>query len=149
MTPLTFWYAHDQGSGLLATTPAEIDAALDHIAALTDDIGIVATIALADTEDQVLYAGFKGDVGTLYYATVGEGHFSHNQTSDGDTVLSYALQQNEMEFPPDAELPITDIRAAVHDYAHTGTRPTTVHWQQWTPPHTPNDDITDDDPTWG
>ena len=152
MTPLVFWYAHDQGGDHIASTPEEIDAALDLVANLADDgEGVAATIVRDCDEKGILYAGFNGDVGALYYAGVGEGFYSQGDVTQDVESLSYALQQNELEFPPNGEVPIAVVRAAVHEFARTGARPTEVRWQEWQPPYTPGSSAPDpfDSSVWG
>ncbi|MGW5054772.1 Imm1 family immunity protein [Actinokineospora sp. NPDC004072] len=154
MTLLIFWYAPDQEDDHIAATPAEIDAALDHIATLAGNVGVVAEITREDDDTDGLYAGLNGHVGTLHYVGPGAGLYSRspNPATDSDgTALTYDHQWNVMEFPPDSELPIADIRAAVHEYAHTGTRPTCVEWQEWSPPRGPDTTpaLAPDDPAWG
>ncbi len=48
-----------------------------------------------------------------------------------------------MELPPDAEIPIAEVRAAVREYARTGALPGNVRWQRWEPPFTPGSAMPD------
>ncbi|MGX7825528.1 Imm1 family immunity protein [Actinokineospora sp. 24-640] len=134
MTPLIFWYSPDQEDDHVATTSDEIDAALDHVANLAPNVSTVAEITRQDVETDGLYAGFNGNVGTLHYVGNGTGTYSQGTTIADADALSYDHQWNVMQFSPDAEIPIADVRAAVHEYFRTGTRPTGVQWQDWTPP---------------
>nr|MDQ3577789.1 Imm1 family immunity protein [Actinomycetota bacterium] len=69
---------------------------------------------------------------------------------DAGAQLIYDWQQNEFSFPPDAEVPVTDVRAAVHEFARSGTRPAGIQWQEWEPPIEPGGTfLADDDPAWG
>jgi hypothetical protein len=45
-------------------------------------------------------------------------------------------QQDATDFPPNAEIAAADVRAAVHEFAETGARPTRVRRQQWQAPTT-------------
>ncbi|MGW5054933.1 Imm1 family immunity protein, partial [Actinokineospora sp. NPDC004072] len=161
--PLVIWFAPNQGGDHVATTPDELDALLNRIASHLYKTGIVAEITREGDDDTTLYAGFRGEVGALRYNDDKALHYSSNEGNavvtgprgQGEahtmTVLRYRYQDNEMELPPDAEIPVADVRAAVHQYARTGTRPTTCRWQQWKAPRTPGSDMPDplDADVWG
>ncbi|MGW5051403.1 Imm1 family immunity protein [Actinokineospora sp. NPDC004072] len=168
MTPLRFWYRIGQGVDRVATTAGEIDAALDEINGLDADYGNVATVTRGGDESPVLYVGLNGDVGALYYTHADGGYYSRNTASGHaakDTVtpqpvdravtssLIYDWQQHVFEFPPDAELPLPEVRAAVHEFAQLGSRPTGVQWQEWIPPRNPEGESDMPDPfdpdVWG
>lgn len=163
LRPLAFWYAHDQGGEHLATTPEEIDAALDRVDNLAQDYGTVATVVRRGDEGPVLYVGLHGEVGALYYTHTNQGDHSRGNTVDTSTPtessvshrdagaqLIYDWQQNEFLFPPNAEVPVADVRAAVHEFARSGTRPAGIQWQEWEPPIGPGGTfLADDDPAWG
>lgn len=146
MTRVFLSYSRGQGD---ADTPDEIDAFLDDIAAHARDFGILVTVTRWETPG-TLYVGMNREVGVLYY-TLGEaGHYSQGDTTSDVESLTYDMQQTATDFPPDAEVPVSDVRAAVHEYARTGTRPTGVRWQDWSPPRNPGVTIpADDDPAWG
>lgn len=38
---------------------------------------------------------------------------------------------SDMELPSDAEVDAERVRCAVHEFADTGARPTSVDWQPW------------------
>lgn len=151
MTSLILWYAHDQGGGHLAATPEEVDAALDHVASLSDNHGVVVTITREGDDVTTLYAGINGDAGTLHHTDAEAAHYSRGEAPSDGGVLSHANQQDELELPPNAEIPVADVRAAVHEYARTGSRPTGIRWQQWKAPHTPGTTMPDplDSTIWG
>ncbi|MGX7827222.1 Imm1 family immunity protein [Actinokineospora sp. 24-640] len=151
MTALILWYAHDQDGGHLAATAEEIDAALDHVAGLADNHGVVATITRSGDDVTTLHAGINGDAGALHYTDAEAAHYSRGDASGDGEVLSYAVQQDELELPPDAEIPVADVRAAVHEYARTGSRPTGIRWQRWKAPRTPGPTMPDplDPAIWG
>lgn len=138
MTPLIFWYSPDQEDDHVASTSDEIDAALDHVANLAPNVPVVAEITRQGDETNGLYAGFNGNVGTLHHIGDGTGAYSQGTKTAGTNALSYDHQWNVMQFPPDAEIPIADVRAAVHEYFRAGTRPTGVQWREWTPPRDPD-----------
>lgn len=139
MITQALWYSHEQPGDDVAGTPDELDAALDRAAALSRDDGWWATalIVPAETHSPVLYAGFARGVGVLRYIDGAEESFSQGIGSPDGEPLLYMYQQNDMEFPPNAEVPIAAVRAAVHEFAATGARPTGVQWQHWEPPETP------------
>ncbi|MGX7828981.1 Imm1 family immunity protein [Actinokineospora sp. 24-640] len=150
MTTLAFWHSPDQHNELLATTPAEIDAALALVNRLSTDYGNVTTITRHGDVGPALYVGLNGDVGALQYTHANEAFFSQGNTRHGGTCLEYDWQWNIFHYPPDAEIPLTDIRTAVHQFAETGTKPTSVRWQEWEPPIEPGGTpLAYDDPAWG
>lgn len=134
MSTLSFWYAHDQGGDHLATTPDEIDAALDRVDGLSDDYGDVATVVRAGDEGPALFMGLKGHVGALQYIEPGAGYFSKGDGSSDGEPLKYDWQSNIFGYPPNAKVPVAVVRAAVHEFARTGARPTGIEWQAWEPP---------------
>ncbi|UVS80942.1 Imm1 family immunity protein [Actinokineospora sp. UTMC 2448] len=141
----------DQEGDHIAATPDAVDEALDHLASLVHDGGLVAEVTRQGDDVTTLYVGINGEVGALCFTDTDAAHYSQGTPSASGEVLSYAMQQNEMELPPDAELPISDVRAAVHEYANTGTRPVGIRWQRWRAPETPGSAVADpsDASIWG
>lgn len=151
MTTLIFWYSQDQGCDHEAATPEEIDAALDTVNNLADAYGTVATVVRGNLDNPALYVGMNGGVGALYYTNASEAYWSKGDGPvDGEPLL-YDWQHHEFPMPPNAEIPAADVRAAVKQFAHSGTRPTGVEWQEWSPPRNPDSGATlaHDDPAWG
>jgi hypothetical protein len=135
---LTVWYSHDQtGDGDLVHHGAELDAALDRVAALSDtEWPALATISRPnDQASPALYVGFHGDQGALLFVSVEGGReFSRGPgDADGEPLL-YMYMTSPDDFPPNAEVPVALIRQAAHEFANTGQRPTCVQWQTWERP---------------
>ncbi|MGX7829823.1 Imm1 family immunity protein [Actinokineospora sp. 24-640] len=88
--------------------------------------------------------------GTADVMTTNETFFSQGDTRHGDVYLEYDWQWNIFQYPPDAEVPLTDIRTAVHQFAQACTRPTAIRWQEWEPPiERGTTSLAHDDPAWG
>jgi len=137
MNPMTLWYSHDQTDGDLATTPKELDASLDRIAALSGpDWPALATVTQVGTRfGPVLYVGFHLDRGALLYAGEDAPDSSYTQgegSPEGEPLL-YMYMTSDNEFPPNSEVAAGLIRQAAHEFADTGRRPTCVEWQTWEP----------------
>ncbi|WP_424183570.1 Imm1 family immunity protein [Actinokineospora sp. G85] len=138
MKSLTFWYEVGQADGLVAATPAELDAALTTIANHRGpEWAAVAEITF--TEDwetgPLLYAGFYQVAGIIWYSGHGEGKafVSRDPTTANTDPMYYMYCENEFEVPKNAHLPGPLIREAVHEFAQTGERPTCLLWQEWQP----------------
>jgi immunity protein Imm1 of predicted polymorphic toxin system len=137
VNPLTVWYSHDQEDGDLATTPEQLDASLDRIAALSGpDWPALATVTQVGTRfGPVLYVGFHLDRGALLYAGLDAPDSSYTKgegSAEGEPLL-YMYMTSDNEFPPNSEVSAALVRQAAHEFADTGERPTCVEWQTWEP----------------
>ncbi|XVS62334.1 Imm1 family immunity protein [Actinosynnema sp. CA-299493] len=92
---------------------------------------LLTVVPAADPWVSELNAGIDGDVGVLHYSgeDCPEGVHSHSSTPSNTDPVIYYYVTADTEFPPDAEVPATDVEAAVIDYLTTGQRPTVVDWQ--------------------
>ncbi len=138
MISLSLWYEVRQADGLVAATPAELDAALTTIANHRGpEWAAVAEITF--TEDwetgPLLYAGFYKVAGILWFSGPGERNawVSRDPTRSDSSIVQFMYCENEFEVPSDAILPAPLIRWAVHEFAETGERPTCLLWQEWQP----------------
>jgi hypothetical protein len=149
MIPLTLWYAREQEAGDRAETPAELDSALDRIAALSGPgWPALATVTPAGARfGPVLYVGFHEQNGALLYSGEddADGSFTRGAGSITGEPLLYMNMESDNEFPPNSELPADRIRQAVHEFANTGRRPTCVDWQTWGRPDATTDSEWPDD----
>ncbi|WP_158843712.1 Imm1 family immunity protein [Saccharothrix deserti] len=92
---------------------------------------LLTIVPAADPWASELNAGIDGDVGVLRYS--GEDHpkgvYSKNPTPSNAEPVIYYYVTADTEFPPNAEVPMADVEAAVIDYLTTGQRPEVVEWQ--------------------
>ncbi|HEX4702802.1 MAG TPA: Imm1 family immunity protein [Pseudonocardiaceae bacterium] len=146
MITWTVWYSHDQtAEGEIVHNGAELDAALDHVMAISDtEWPALATISRPnDHSNPALYVGFHSDRGVLLFVSVEGGReFSRGSEDSDGAALLYMYMTSAEEFPSNAEVPTALVRKAAHEFADTGGRPTCVEWQLWEQP------ITDTESEW-
>jgi hypothetical protein len=134
MIPLVLWYSHEQAEGEVVRTHDELDAALDRAVALSSpEWPVLAEVTqLDDKFGTMLYLGLHVDHGAIMYPGDTHRFYTCSEgTPNGDPLL-YMQGTSDNEFPPNAELPVTVIRQAAHEFADTGVRPACVEWQVWT-----------------
>jgi hypothetical protein len=133
MIPLTLWYSHDQATGDIARTHAELDAALDRLAALSGPAWpALAEVTQTDNKrGPLLYVGVHVDLGALLYSGDDDevGSFTKGQGQPVGEPILYMYMTSASEAPPNAEVPAALVRQAAHEFADTGLRPTCVDWQ--------------------
>jgi hypothetical protein len=113
----------------------------DDVAALLDAVGekypegaaVLITVLVADDPwGQELSVGVDGGKGVLRYSGHGDfrGAYSKSaEPSNAEPVIYYYVTA-DTEFPPNSEVPISVVQAAVAEYLATGgQRPTAVEWQ--------------------
>ncbi|MFC6091641.1 Imm1 family immunity protein [Saccharothrix lopnurensis] len=79
-----------------------------------------------------LTVGIDGDKGVLRYAgqdSPPTGCFSKSAEPSNTEPVIYYFVTADNEFPPCAEIPVTDLETALIDYMTTGQRPETIEWQ--------------------
>ena len=146
MTPLALWYDVDQAEPLIAATPAELDTAMDTVAALARP-GWAPVVEITPAHDwanaPLLHAGFTDHLGVLRYAPADgtDEVYTYDPANLDSSPVVFMYADNDMEVPINAQLPAAVIRGAVHEFSRTGQRPTGVRWQHWRAPDTPG-------PTW-
>jgi hypothetical protein len=64
--------------------------------------------------------------GAIYYTDKDGAWFSYNTSADDDVPEVY---YSDLGFPPDSEIPLSDLRAALLEYCQTGERPTCIDWK--------------------
>jgi Immunity protein Imm1 len=76
------------------------------------------------------------DVGSLRLTTYDAVWYAQGKPPDDDQPVCYQLLYDRQEFPPDALLPLDDIRAAVKDFlVNSGRRrPINLSWIEWPRP---------------
>jgi hypothetical protein len=132
---LEWWYLADQQEGRVTRTPGEVDDMLDVLAELSRaEWAALAEVTQAGVDDlraPVLYVGLHVDRGALMYSGPDDraGSYSRgDHPPDGEPIL-YMQGASDAEFPADCEISAASVRAAVHEFADTFSRPSGVRWQ--------------------
>jgi hypothetical protein len=137
---LTWWHSHGQREGDVTTTPAELDAMLDKLAAMslehwpvladvfyTEDIG-------RDPRSMVgplFTVGMHLDKGVIRYSdSPRTAYYTKGDGPADDEPILYMYMTSDNEYPSNSEIPADLVRKAAHEYAETGRRPTCVDWQE-------------------
>jgi hypothetical protein len=130
---LQWWYSDVEGH--VTRTPTDIDAVLDILVTMSrDNWPAMAEVTRADSEDlraPILSVGFHDNRGVLMYSGPDDRTGSHSfngSPAEGEPIL-YMQGTSDKPFPPNSELPADTVRRAVHEFAETYQRPTTVPWQ--------------------
>jgi hypothetical protein len=117
------------------TTPDEVCALLGTIrdAYPTGSAVLLTVVVTEDPWKSELSVGIDGGKGVLHYAgedTPPNGMYSKSPTpTNADPVIYYYVAA-DTEFPPNAEVPLPTVAAAMIEYLTTaGERPTAVDWQ--------------------
>ncbi len=77
----------------------------------------------------VVQVGVNGDRGLITHTDPGGAFITTNgDPGDGDPLI-YDYMGNVREFPADAEVPLADLRKAVHEFVTTGVRSAAVNWR--------------------
>lgn len=136
---------YKQGHGaapLIVESADEVDVLVD---TLLDESQEYAVAAIYLRERPTIMGGYPDHdfrlgvdqdrkVGVLRFADMSDGGYDDayavGHAVSGDVVV-YEQMGNPMEFPPDTELPLDAIRAAVNEFLQTGTRPSSVTWKSW------------------
>lgn len=134
MTTVEAWYSAEQREAVVLADEAAVDALLQQLAA--DSAARLVSLVVGDGVDSIptveFLVGIGGDVplGVLRVADADGLWISKNPNGalDGEPVGYHYMGVGE-PFPPDAELPLDEVRAAVLEYVRTGKRPMSVQWQ--------------------
>jgi len=116
-------------------------ASADDVAGLLDAVrekypdgaAVLITVLVADDPwGQELSVGVDGDKGVLRYSGHGDFRGSYSKSvepSNAEPVIYYYVTADS-EFPPNSEVPISTVQAAVVEYLATGgQRPSAAEWQ--------------------
>ncbi|WP_447002387.1 Imm1 family immunity protein [Saccharothrix isguenensis] len=93
---------------------------------------LVTVVPADDPWASELMVGINGDRGVLRYAgedSPARGCYSKSATPSNAEPVVYYFVTADSEFPPNAEIPVADVEAAMIDYLTTGQRPAAVQWQ--------------------
>jgi hypothetical protein len=115
------------------STVADVDALLDR---LTDDsaLGEVPPLMQLSRRDPdgwaVLHIGIHTDRGILTHTNAAGSFVTTDGTNRTNGTITYDYMGHLREAPANAEIPLTHLREAVHEFVLTnGHRPASVHWQ--------------------
>jgi hypothetical protein len=131
---LEAWYDPDDDDPITISSAADADALLDRMAA--DGAGFeVPPLAELSRHDEdgwaVAYVGVNITTGRgIMTHSDAAGSFVTTNGTTADQALTYDYMGHLRELSGDAEVPLTDVRRAVHEFVTTnGARPTSVEWQ--------------------
>jgi Immunity protein Imm1 len=138
MTALEVWY-RGQNEPVTATSPEDVDALIERVrTGLPTGRRIIMDVHLTgDPWSQGLDVGIRADpaghVGVLRYSgrEWSEGVYSTCGNGQSPAVGDEGkLWYDDSPFPPDAEIPLDEVREAVREFLATGgARPRCVTWQ--------------------
>ncbi|WET76854.1 Imm1 family immunity protein [Amycolatopsis sp. QT-25] len=128
------WFDREAPGPTQVETAADLDAVLDVLAATRRPNLVELTVA-GDPGRAVLNVGLDGarGRGVLYCSGATDpsvdAYYSRGAKSD-DAETIYYYMGSDTEFPEDAELPISEVRKAAHQFLSTGgERPDGIDWQ--------------------
>ena len=130
---LRAWYDPDNDDEPITVgTIGDADAFLDRLNADRAAMQVPPLMQLSrrDTEGwAVLHIGVNADRGVLTHTDAAGSFVTTNGTTAGQP-LTYDYMGHVREVPGNAEVPLADVRRAVHEFVSTnGARPTSVEWQ--------------------
>lgn len=131
---LEAWYDVDDDEPTMINLIADADALLDRMAAdaASFDVPPLAELSRQDAHGwAVAYFGVnaKTDQGIVTHSDPSGSVISVNSMGPTGTV-TYDYMGHLRELPANAEIPLADVRQAIHEFVTTnGARPTSVSWQ--------------------
>jgi hypothetical protein len=132
MTTVEAWYEVDQHNAHLLTDEGQVEVLLDKLAARAEArlVGLFSGDPDGEFPSIEFLVGVGGGVqrGVLRVADVEGAWISRGDDVDGSPVV-YHYMNVPHEFPPYAELPMEQVKAAVREFVRTGRRPDCVAWQ--------------------
>ncbi|GAA0589248.1 hypothetical protein GCM10010174_00100 [Kutzneria viridogrisea] len=136
MTTVEAWFDADQQHGVVLDDKQAVEEFLARFAEQPQ--ARLVALYLGDQLDGdfpsvefLVGVGGGVPVGVLRVADADGLWVSRNPAGDqgGKPPVAYHYMGVGEEFPPDAELPLDEVRAAVLEYVRIGVRPTCVQWQ--------------------
>lgn len=130
---LRAWYDPDNDDEpIIVGTTADVDTFLDRLQADRAAMQVPPLMQLSRRDAEgwaVLHIGVNTDRGVLAH-TDATGSFVTTNGTATDQPLTYDYMGHVREVPGNAEVPLDDVRRAVHEFVITnGARPTSVEWQ--------------------
>lgn len=134
MVALRAWYdIDDDNEPIIVSSVADIDVLLDRMIADQDPELLPPLLQFVRREPKVwavLFIGVNGDRGILTHSSAAGGFVSTDGTSPDGAVLPYDYMGHLRELPSNAEVPLVDVREAVHEFVVTnGARSPRIAWQ--------------------
>ncbi|WP_431910856.1 Imm1 family immunity protein [Amycolatopsis thermoflava] len=129
MVELDAWFDPEAEGPTPVRTPADLDAVLDTVTGWEGANSIQLFVA-GDPGRGMLEIGLDSERGrgVAFYSASGQAYYSHGPEMLPEPPLYY-YQDNDTEYPADAELPLEIIRRTAHDFLATGQRPATIEWR--------------------
>ncbi|HEX5493000.1 MAG TPA: Imm1 family immunity protein [Mycobacteriales bacterium] len=157
------WYDHDRP--FLLHTEAELDHMIDRMRHAPEHHNHASLWVFShfrnnwpEPNGTLLKMGVIGEQGSFFFGSNHAGsHYPPGSwyslgdpdAPEEDMVYLAGDGDSEYFYPRSAVIGLDEIRAAVHEFARTGERPTAVRWQDWREPvawsrKSPNYDPADD-----
>jgi hypothetical protein len=129
-----YYGAEHAESPVVLASPDEIDKLFGELReSYPVGSAVLLTVVLADDPwGPELTVGVDGDKGVLRYAGDSDpsGVYSRSPTPTNAGPVVYYFVTADTEFPPNAEVPLPAVQAAMREYlSSVGQRPTAVGWQ--------------------
>jgi hypothetical protein len=130
---LRAWYDPDNDDEPITVGAiAEADVFLDRLRTDRASMQVPPLMQLSRRDAEgwaVLHIGVNADRGLLTH-TDATGSFVTTNGSAAEQPLTYDYMGHVREVPGNAEIPMAEVRRAVHEFVTTnGARPTSVEWQ--------------------
>lgn len=131
---LRAWYDPDNDDEpLIVSTTGDADAFLDRLTADQVSVQVPPLMQLSRRDADgwaVLHIGINADRGILTHTDATGSYITTNGAEPAGDPLIYDYMGHVREVPSNAEIPLADVRKAVHEFVTTnGARPTGVEWQ--------------------
>lgn len=131
---LRAWYDPDNDDEpVIVATVGDADALLDRLAADRPAMRLPPLLQLSRRDADgwgVLHVGVNTDTGILTHTDATGSFVTTNGAAPADRPLAYDYMGHVREVPGNAEIPLADVRAAMHEFVTSnGARPRSVGWQ--------------------
>ncbi|WP_052685130.1 Imm1 family immunity protein [Lentzea aerocolonigenes] len=135
MVALRAWYDPDaDDEPIIVTSTDDADALLDKLIADSTSMQVPPLMQLSRRDSggwAVLHVGVNADRGILTHTSAAGSSVTRNSPDPNGDPLVYDYMGHLREVPANAEIPLPDLRKALHDFVSTdGERPDCVDWQQ-------------------
>ncbi|MEV6242259.1 Imm1 family immunity protein [Lentzea sp. NPDC051838] len=134
MVALRAWYdPDDDDEPIIVAGTDDADALLERLATDRAAMRVPPLMQLSRRDPDgwaVLHVGINTDRGVLTHTASTGSFVTANVSTIGGPPLTYDYMGHLRELPANSEIPLADLRKAVHDFVlSNGERPESVGWQ--------------------